>query len=125
MKQLLLLFLIVAITQEIHAQEQLLKLTHKSFQKEYTIKKPMVFTNQMATKKPILFLPSQPNFIWKHTTNPSHSYNNHSVNSLFFNQTDGWERIQVRPLEHQVLYDATVITGDLLIGGLLEVLGSQ
>lgn len=125
MKQLLLLFLIIAATQVTYGQKKSLKLTHKSFQEEYVIKKPIVITNKTSGKKPILFLPTQPNFIWKRTISTTHYHNNHPANPLCFNQTDGWEMIQVKPLEHQVLYDAAAITGGLLIGGLLEVLSNQ
>lgn len=125
MKHFFLLFLIVAATQATFAQKNNLKLTHKSFQKEYVIKKPIIINSRSTNKKPTLFLPVQPNFMWKRTLSTTHYHNNHPANPLCFNQTDGWEMVRVRPLEHQILYDAAAISGGLLIGGLLELLGNQ
>lgn len=125
MKKLLLLFVMIAATQITYGQKQSLKLTHKSFQKEFAIKKTIIIGKNNMNKQPSLSLPAQPNIMWKQVLSPVHFHNNHPTNPLCFNQTNGWEMIQLKPLEHQLLYDAAAISGGLLLGGLLEVLSNQ
>lgn len=124
MKQLILCFSLLCLTSTIQAQDNNLKLTKHSFEKTYS-QTPLVIDIKKARQSPIIELPKIPNIIWKYHPETVSYYNNHRSNSLCFNQSNGWEMIQVRPMKNQILYDAAAIGTGVVLGSILEALSNQ
>ncbi|WMX16950.1 MULTISPECIES: hypothetical protein [unclassified Aureispira] len=123
MKQFILIVALFSICFAAQAQkvDSDLKLSTLSFQKTFQ-QEPLVIDVKKARKSPTFELPKVPNIIWKHHPETVSYYNNHRLNPLCFNQSNGWEMIQVRPMKHQVLYDAAAIGGGIILGTVLEAL---
>lgn len=125
MKIFHLLFLsFLFFSSALFAQDNRIKLTDVSFAQTYTSLSNTKIS-ETITKECHLELPKVDNFIWKRHLMPNY-YNNHPQNFLCMNPpATEWELIRVRPVKHQVLYDAAAIGSGLLIGGLLEILSKQ
>lgn len=123
MKQLILTIALLGLTLSLAAQENTFKLNNQkqSFQQSYQ-QTPLVINTKKTEKAPQFTLPKVPNIIWKHHPETASHYNNHRANPLCFNQSNGWEMIQVRPMKHQVLYDAAAIGTGVILGSILEAL---
>lgn len=123
MKQIILLISFLGFTFNVHAQQSTFKLNNQtqSFQQNYQ-QTPLVIDTKKAEKAPKFVLPQIPNILWKHHPETVSFYNNHPSNPLCFNQSNGWEMIQVRPMKHQLLYDAAAIGTGLILGSILEAL---
>lgn len=122
MKQLIILLTFLGIACTTQAQDNTFKLSSSSFQKTYS-QTPLVIEVKNERKSPTIKLPKVANTIWKFHPETVNYYNNHSANSLCFNQSNGWKMIQVRPMKHQVAYDAAAIGTGIVIGSILEALG--
>ena len=121
MKQLILLLILFSATSSLSAQDNKFNLTTSSFQQIYC-QAPLVIKVGNAKKSPTFQLPQTPKLLWKYHPETVSYYNNHPANSFCFNQSKGWEMIQVRPMKHQVLYEVAAIGTGAVLGAILEVL---
>lgn len=124
MKQLILFIALFSATATLSAQDNNFKITTSSFQQTYS-QTPLVIEVRKVQKTPTFKLPQVPNLLWKHHPETVSYYNNHPANSFCFNQSKGWEMIQVRPMKHQVLYDVAAIGTSVVLGAILEALSKQ
>jgi hypothetical protein len=121
MKQLILFISLFSATATLSAQNNNLKLSTPSFEQTYR-QAPLVIEVRKTRKSPSFTLPQVPNLLWKHHPETVSYYNNHPANSFCFNQSKGWEMIQVRPMKHQVLYEVAAIGTGVVLSAILEAL---
>lgn len=121
MKQFILLIALLSAALVSSAQDNNLKLSTESFAKTYS-QTPIVINVREARKSPIFKLEKMPSVIWKHHPETVSYYNNHPANSFCFNQSQGWQMIQVRPIKNQIVYEAAAIGGGIILGTILEAL---
>ena len=100
MKQLLLFCCLSWLFMNtLYAQQPQIQFKDVSFKKMFTPKEPLVISTNKSTTKPSFQLPSMPDYMWKHHPETHSYYNNHRLNFLCFNQSNGWELIEVRPMK--------------------------
>lgn len=121
MKQLILFISLFSAIAPLSAQDNNLKLSTTSFQQTYR-QVPLVIDIRKTQQSPSFKLPQAPNLLWKYHPETVSYYNNHPANSFCFNQSKGWEMIQVRPMKHQVLYEVATIGTGVVLGAILEAL---
>lgn len=126
MKQFIFILVLFCLSSSLSAQNKNQKFSTASFEKTFR-QTPIIINVRKAQKSPKLRLPRLPNLIWKHHPETVSYYNNHRANHLCFNQssTQGWEMIQVRPMKHQVLHDAAIITAGAVAYTILHLLSNQ
>jgi len=105
--------------------------------KRVTIKNTYTFSQKYGKQKPLVInkrgeetirlsfrLAEMPPYIWKHHPETESNYNNHPMNPLAFNTSNGWEMIRVRPRKHQYLEEIAGLAAGTGLCILLDVLSS-
>lgn len=96
-----------------------------TFAQKYAHMKPLVIDTRGEETIQLSFrLAAMPPYIWKHHPETESNYNNHPMNPLAFNRSNGWEMIRVTPLKYRYLDEVVGLAAGTGICILLEALSN-